>query len=92
MVFGKGLLSLIRALAGRRFRLAGQCRLFSERLWFSERRSLSRQGGLAKRNGGGLFDDDCTCGVSLVSLQTALTFHQDFTDDGIDLFAIIVTP
>jgi hypothetical protein len=47
---------------------------------------------MAKRNGGGLFDDDCTCGVSLVSLQTALTFHQDFTDDGIDLFAIIVTP
>ena len=55
-------------------------------------RFLSRQGGLAKRNGGGLDDDDCTCGYALVSLQIALTFHQDFAEDGIDVFAIIVTP
>ena len=86
------LFPLNRALAGARFRLAGQRSLFSKRQCVLERRPLSRQGSLAKRNGGGLFDDVCTCGVALVSLQTALTFHQDFAEDGIDVFAIVVTP
>ena len=37
VVFGKGLLSLIRALASLRFRLAGQGGLFLETTWFSEK-------------------------------------------------------
>ena len=37
VVFGKGLLPLIRALASLRFRLAGQGGLFPETTWFSEK-------------------------------------------------------
>ena len=72
--------------------MTGQCGRFTEKLWFSETQSLSRKSRMAKRNGDGLFDDECTCGFALVSLRTALTFHQDFADDGIDVFAIVVTP
>ena len=39
-------------------------RAFSQGRWFSERRSLSRQGGLAKRNGDALIGDDCGCGFA----------------------------
>ena len=60
------------ALAGSGFRLAGQHSLFTEKLWFSERRSFSRQGSLAKRNGGGLSDDDCTCGFVGISSHSVL--------------------
>ena len=92
MVFGKGLLPLIRALASLRFRLAGQGGLFSRRRWCLERRSLSRQGDLAKRNGGELFGDECSCELARVTLHPALTFHHGLAEDGIDVFAIVVTP
>ena len=55
-----GQFSLTRTLAIRRFRSAGQCPRFLPMRWLPEMRSLSREGGVAERNGGGFCGFPCT--------------------------------
>ena len=35
---------------------------------------------------------ECSCEVARVTLHPALTFHHGLAEDGIDVFAIVVTP
>ena len=60
------------ALAGTRFRLAGQCFAFLQMCWFSEMRSFSLQCNLAKRNGGALIGNSCACAFVHISLHFEL--------------------